>query len=226
MALTYRKRDTDYGYSYSWTNREQAPKGCNTSALIFARVTYYRNPAKIEFLDAAGNVRKTYVLRHEYNEESREIKNEIQTYYSNLQPKEEQMSKSDFNTTALYIVRDADGKERGYAKFLNFNSKHQPVVEFKDGTIEPVDKEFLEEVFPYTVDVSFDGEGSSSYAYFAHEGSVEVGDYVFGVSAGNRSGIARVIRVNTKSRLATKWLEGQVIVGRKIGEAYPPLAKK
>lgn len=217
MAKNYRLRETSLGYNASWVKPPEAWIGRKN--LVFAKAKIWGTGGyRVEFYNPAGVLFETKKLGGLYDYE--EV---IKEYAENYQPQQGEITVGMHSTTALYVVKDDKGAELGYAKFLAYNQKNEAVVEFKNGDIKAVLKEQLEEVIPYTVSVTFT-DGGESYAYFAHEGAVKVGDFVIGVGARSAFGLCKVVGVNTKSRGAVKWLEGQKLVGELVGEKHVPTA--
>lgn len=110
----------------------------------------------------------------------------------------------------LYEIKETsalfDNKTRtiGYGHKLAVNSKGEWVMEIKgSGEIMAVSKDQVEEVLPYTIDVQF-SNSSNTYAYLAEAGEFQTGFYIVEGQYGNGWQIAQVVKVDTKSRKATK----------------------
>jgi hypothetical protein len=119
--------------------------------------------------------------------------------------------------TSEMTLLQIKGTEK-YGFQLAINSSGKAVVEVKGtGEILTVDPNLLEEVIPYSVDVKFIGADSTrTYSYWAKEGSLKLGDIVF--SPSNNQFVV-VVKVNSKSRAANKFLSGVVMTqGHTIGE--------
>lgn len=122
-----------------------------------------------------------------------------------IETQENQMSLLQIKGTETYGIQ------------LAINSAGKAVLEVKGtGEILTVDPSLLEEVIPYSVGVKFVGNDSHKvYHYWAKDGSVKEGDIVF---MPRYNQFVHVIGVNTKSRAATKFLEGVVMqAGSTIG---------
>lgn len=116
--------------------------------------------------------------------------------------------KEEENTMEKLYAVDTAGKTV-YANKLAVNAAGQWVMEPKGGgDVFSVDKDKVEEVIPYTVDVKFWGS-SNTYAYTSVEGKYSVGDILVVNTTYNAHGVNFVVvkGVNTKSKKATKELE-------------------
>lgn len=118
--------------------------------------------------------------------------------------------------TTLYQTNE---KKPRFGTKLATNSEGKVVLEIKGtGEVEAFKPEDITEVVPYTVSVEF-LEGSNSYnrsqnySYITTEGAVSTGDIIFVEPSGN---MARVTKVNTKSRKATKELKGRKVATTEI----------
>lgn len=108
-------------------------------------------------------------------------------------------------TMKLFQVKETEI----YGVYLVTDSKGRYVLEEKGtGKILTYDKELLEEVKPYTVNVKFLVGNDQDYSYLGVEGQVSVGDLV--LLQPNNS-LVVVTKVDTKSDKATKELKGKVI---------------
>lgn len=118
----------------------------------------------------------------------------------------------DMTTQTLYQIKDKDV----YGFKLATNSKGEIVFEVKStGEILTVNKEQLIEVMPYTVDIKFLGANGQKYAFFSREGDVKVGDVVV---AEGYSNLMIVVKTDSRSKAATKWLKGSVLYVSKVIE--------
>lgn len=112
-------------------------------------------------------------------------------------------------TGKLYQTREATPR---FGTYLATNSQNKIVLEMKGtGVPELFDADQIEMVMPYTFDVQFNGEGTK-YAYLGYEGEVAVGDLLLKTDGTRGISIARVVAVNTRSEMATKYFEGAKIV--------------
>jgi hypothetical protein len=112
-------------------------------------------------------------------------------------------------TGKLYQTREATPR---FGIYLATNSQNKIVLEMKGtGVPELFDANQIEVVMPYTFDVQFNGEGRN-YAYLGHEDEVAVGDLLLKTDGTRNISIARVVAVNTRSEMATKYFEGVKIV--------------
>ena len=110
--------------------------------------------------------------------------------------------------TKLYQVKGQDV----YGYILATNSLGKQVFETKGtGAILTFDKSEIEEVIPYSIEVS-DGLSGHNQPYFSREGDLEIGDIIF--SKG--SGYFIVVGLDTKSTKATKWITGSVVKADKV----------
>jgi hypothetical protein len=115
----------------------------------------------------------------------------------------------EMKTGKLYQTRETIPR---FGTYLATNSQNKIVLEMKgSGVPELFDASEIEVVTPYTFDVQFNGEGRS-YAYLGHEGEVSVGDLLLKTDGTRGINIARVIAVDTKSEMATKYFDGVKIV--------------
>ena len=110
----------------------------------------------------------------------------------------------------LYEIKETsalfDNKTRtiGYGHKLAVNSKGQWVMEIKGtGEIMAVSKDQVEEVLPYTIDVQF-SNSTNTYAYLAEAGEYQTGFYIVEGQYGSGWQLAQVVKVDSKSRKATK----------------------
>lgn len=121
-------------------------------------------------------------------------------FYEVLEEGEAQMTNNE-----LYQIKDTDT----YGTILATNSQGLKVFEVRGtGEVKTVKKEDLEEVIPYTVGVRFLESRGNTHDFFAEKGVFEVGDIIFNTSY---SGPMVVTKLNTKSKSATKYLEGSLI---------------
>lgn len=130
--------------------------------------------------------------------------------YEIAKPEEENSKENTMSTTLYQIV----GTET-YGTILATNSLGKYVFEVRGtGEVKTVEKNQLEEVIPYTVTIKFLGSDSKTYSFFSADGTVSVGDLIF-LPMYNQ--IVMVTGVNTKSKLATKWLEGtKLLLGEEV----------
>jgi len=87
------------------------------------------------------------------------------------------------------------------------------VMKGVDGVITVIGAKQAEEVLPYTVAVKYLSETqgvTKTYHYIAKEGELAVGTLIW---VKGTSGLAEVIGIDTKSKLATKALDGWVLAG-------------
>ena len=112
---------------------------------------------------------------------------------------------------ALYEWKTGDVVFYGHK--LAVNSAGQWVMETKQGDIHTVDKKVVSEVMPYTVDCQYFGNGGHPYSFFAKQGDVEVGDVILHPTYDSPM---VVVKLDTKSKSASKWLEGVVVQGKKL----------
>lgn len=97
-----------------------------------------------------------------------------------------------------------DAGSKTYVTKIGADSQGRIIVEEKGtGRVYPANSTDLEEVLPYTVSVQFAGT-ATVYSYMADKGQVKEGDLLFGGI--NFGSVAKVIKVNTKSKAATKSL--------------------
>jgi len=120
--------------------------------------------------------------------------------------------------TRLYQTKEETPR---FGVKLATNSAGKAVLEMK-GTGETLTFDYnqIEEVKPFTVRVRFfqSKTGSSSdreYEYIAKKGSVQIGD-ILEISGG--SSLATVVKVDTKSDLATTVLKGRRVMMESIDE--------
>ena len=100
---------------------------------------------------------------------------------------------------------------------LATNSEGKVVLEIKGskGEVEAFAPETIKEVVPYTVSVQFiEGNDArygkpKNYSFISKEGQVQAGDIIFVDGSPN---MARVTKLNTKSRQATKELKGRKVL--------------
>lgn len=105
----------------------------------------------------------------------------------------------------LYEIKQ-DGKTTFGTK-LAVNSAGQWVMEEKGtGLTVVVDKANVEEVMPYTVDVTFK-DGSQAYSFTSEKGKFNKGDVLLLESKFEGFSIALVTAVDTKAKSATKELK-------------------
>jgi hypothetical protein len=106
------------------------------------------------------------------------------------------------NTMTLYqFTVNADTK---YGTYLATNSQGMFVMEEKgSGVIYTVNKDVVEEVMPYTIDVVFLNSADTVYGYLAETNKYKVGDvYLLKTPLGHS--LVTVVKVDTKSKKATK----------------------
>ena len=106
------------------------------------------------------------------------------------------------NTMTLYqFTVDSDTK---YGTYLATNSQGMFVMEEKgSGVIYTVNKDVVEEVMPYTIDVVFLNSTDTVYGYLAETNKYKVGDvYLLKTPLGHS--LVTVVKVDTKSKKATK----------------------
>lgn len=117
----------------------------------------------------------------------------------------------------LYIYKKADGVE-AYGTIIGTRSDGKKVFEERGtSVIHVVDMRQLEKVMPYTVDVRFMEESGVSarvYSYYAKTGDLAEGDIVMlDAMTGKGLKVVQVVRIDTKSASATKWLTGLKLAG-------------
>jgi uncharacterized protein YodC (DUF2158 family) len=106
------------------------------------------------------------------------------------------------NTMTLYqFTVDSDTK---YGTYLATNSQGMFVMEEKgSGVIYTVNKDVVEEVMPYTIDVVFLNSTDTVYGYLAETNKYKVGDvYLLKTPLGHS--LVTVVKVDTKSKKAIK----------------------
>lgn len=122
------------------------------------------------------------------------------TYYLITGTKQTEEEKSTMNNK-LYQV---NGSET-YANHIATNSQGLYVLEVKGtGEILTKDKSDLTEVFPYTVCVKYNDNGTLCH-FLSKEGEVQKGDILYDLQT---LGFARVKELDTKSEKATKDISG------------------
>lgn len=91
-----------------------------------------------------------------------------------------------------------------YGTYLATNSQGMFVMEEKgSGVIYTVNKDVVEEVMPYTIDVVFLNSTDTVYGYLAETNKYKVGDvYLLKTLLGHS--LVTVVKVDTKSKKATK----------------------
>lgn len=91
-----------------------------------------------------------------------------------------------------------------YGTYLATNSQGMFVMEEKgSGVIYTVNKDVVEEVMPYTIDVVFLNSTDTVYGYLAETNKYKVGDvYLLKTPLGHS--LVTVVKVDTKSKKATK----------------------
>lgn len=128
------------------------------------------------------------------------------------QPTTEGESKMD-NT--LYQIKTIGDDLYGHK--LAVNSAGKWVMEVKGtGAILTVDAADCSEVTPYTVAVRFSGNNSGAYDFLSTEGKFRVGDIVIRTDAGYEGSIGRVVKLDTKSKKATKEFVGRRVVTEEV----------
>lgn len=113
-------------------------------------------------------------------------------------------------TAKLYRVLAED---EAYGTFLTQNSRGEYVLEMKGagGAVRAFDPKRLEEVLPYTFDVKF-GEEGAPYSFCGVAGQLQAGDLLL-----NDDGQpARVVKVDSKNRKATRFFSGWKIPAERI----------
>ena len=122
----------------------------------------------------------------------------------------EQANQTKENTmTKLYEI-NTNGVSTYGAK-LAVNSSGDWVMELKGtGAVVSVPKENVKEVLPYSVEVEFTQGKAGQHSYLARKEDWAVGDLVI---IQDTSGVARVIKVNSASRSASKWITGVKLQG-------------
>jgi hypothetical protein len=106
------------------------------------------------------------------------------------------------DTMTLYqFTVNADTK---YGTYLATNSQGMFVMEEKgSGVIYTVNKDVVEKVMPYTIDVVFLNSTDTVYGYLAETNKYKVGDvYLLKTPLGHS--LVTVVKVDTKSKKATK----------------------
>lgn len=104
--------------------------------------------------------------------------------------------------TKLYQITTPENTVK-YGHKLAVDSTGKWVMEIKGtGEVLSFEKDLIEEVMPYTVSVQFE-TGKLFYSYLADKDQVELGAFYILDAPLGRS-IAQVIKVDTKSPIATK----------------------
>lgn len=115
--------------------------------------------------------------------------------------------------TALYMWKDADGKEV-YGHKLAVNGSGLWVMEARDNSLHTVEPKLVEKVMPYTVGVTyFGGASRQQYHFFARKEDFEIGDVVFCPLYDTP---VVVDKLDTKAETATVWLTGSVLRPTKV----------
>jgi hypothetical protein len=115
---------------------------------------------------------------------------------------EEETTQGKDTMTLYQFTVNADTK---YGTYLATNSQGMFVIEEKgSGVIYTVNKDVVEEVMPYTIDVVFLGSaGDTVYGYLAEANKYNVGE-VYLLKAPLGHSLVAVVKVDTKSKKATK----------------------
>lgn len=101
-----------------------------------------------------------------------------------------------------------------YGIKLATDSEGRIVLDMKaTGNLVAFDPNVLEEVLPYSVDVSFRGLSGKTYSFQADPNSLAVGDLVIDPRYDDP---LRIVAIDTKSRKATKKIQGYVYKGTKL----------
>tara|TARA_R110000765_G_scaffold414740_1_gene515409 strand:- start:296 stop:850 length:555 start_codon:yes stop_codon:yes gene_type:complete len=138
----------------------------------------------------------------QYPESTRDLRVRPYFYEQANQTKENTMTK-------LYEI-NTNGVSTYGAK-LAVNSSGDWVMELKGtGAVVSVPKENVKEVLPYSVEVEFTQGKAGLYSYLARKEDWVAGDLVI---IPNTSGVARVIKVNSASRSASRWITGVKLQG-------------
>ena len=108
----------------------------------------------------------------------------------------------------LYVTKEETPR---YGHILATNSAGKFVMELRGSDeVITIEKDMVEAVMPYTVDVTFIGVNSSSvsYAFFSKAGDLAVDDIVY---LFEHNQFVHVRKVNSRSEKAAKWIDGIVL---------------
>jgi hypothetical protein len=127
----------------------------------------------------------------------------------------EDRKESTMTNDELYRILPKGNRKEDFGKCVGTDSKGRLIIETKTG-IAAYSKDDLEVVMPYTVTIQFTRDGAH-YSYFATEGELEEGELFIitthSVVSDVHGRFAKAIKINTKSKAATKWLEGYKLGG-------------
>lgn len=101
-----------------------------------------------------------------------------------------------------------------FGKVIATDSKGNKIFELKTGGIKVVAADQIEEVFPFTFAVSFDG--NREYHFLGEADKFKVGDVLVYKRAEYNMGVCEVTKVDTKSRSATKTFSGYKLLAEKV----------
>lgn len=119
----------------------------------------------------------------------------------------------------LYVTKEETPR---YGHILATNSAGKFVMELRGSDeVITIEKDMVEAVMPYTVDVEYicGLSGQQNYSFFSKAGDLAVGDIVFMTDYNQ---FVHVRKVNSRSEKATKWINGirlvpgAVIVGENV----------
>lgn len=152
-----------------------------------------------------------------YVRSGRPVENECQskfTLYEDNEFTSTLYGEDEMTKDTLYSF-EQDGVTK-YGTLLTTDSKGRYVLEVR-GTqdVIPMDKSLVTEVLPYTIAVQFPGT-TKHYAFKAKEGDFSVGDLLVRTDYEDFS-FCTVVKVDTKSKAATKVFEGYKVNATKVG---------
>lgn len=105
----------------------------------------------------------------------------------------------------LYVTKEEPPR---YGHILATNSAGKFVMELRGSEdVITIEKDMVEAVMPYTVDVKFIGSPNNGtlYSFFSKAGDLAVGDIVF---MPEYNQFTYVQKVNSRSEKATVWING------------------
>ena len=101
-----------------------------------------------------------------------------------------------------------------FGKVIATDSKGQKIFELRTGGIKVVAADQIEEVFPFTFAVTFDG--TKEYHFQGVTDEVSVHDVMVYLGGQYNFGICVVTKVDTKSRSASKNFKGYKLEAQKV----------